>query len=717
MLLIGYLSQLSVRAGEPVDVSLSTPAASVDIDLVRLIHGDENPLGPGFIHQEIAEVAPIKVSGGEQHTPIGSYGCSLEPVTLPHGGLAVSFTIWPTTPTLRERQGLLSLVGSGEGFRVILNADGRLGVCDAAGRLLVISSPLRARAWYAVGVTVTPTDTTLTVDEVTHAGARRRRVEELHGPTIVLPASAALLIAAAEVTELHGRPTPIDLYNGKIERLRIDGLPADGSTGATVAEWDFSRDMSAQVIPASAGGPDLVLVNTPTRAMTGSNWTDRVHAWEQDPTQYGAIHFHDDDLADAGWPVAATLTIPESLPSGVYAVRLRAEGAADDYIPLAVRPAASATPARIAFMLGTFTYVAYANEHLTEGDFEQASEIPVETGSWEDLLVTHPEWGKSVYDLHTDGSGVAYSSFLRPIPSLRPTYRFWGFHAPRRFPADLYVVNFLTQLGEPFDILTEHDLNQEPQTALADYQTVLTGSHPEYYSGEMLDALEHHVDGGGGLLYLGGDGFYWVTTQFADLPHVIEVRKSEGLRHWDADPGERYHASTGELGGLWRTRGRSPNKLFGVGMAANGWDNNAPGYRRSERSYQEDAAWVFDGIADAVVGDFGLIMNGTSGDEIDRIDYRWGTPEHTIVLASSEPHSEWYVPVPEDVTTVSNQLNGTFNPEVRSDMVLVENASGGAVFSVGSIVFTGALPVNGGSNNVAQLLANVVRNFTARNAS
>jgi N,N-dimethylformamidase len=230
----------------------------------------------------------------------------------------------------------------------------------------------------------------------------------------------------------------------------------------------------------------------------------------------------------------------------------------------------------------------------------------------------------------------------------------------------------------------------------------------------MLDAYEAHVERGGGLLYLGGDGFYWVTTPMPGLPEVIEVRKSEGLWHWDADPGERYHAGTGELGGLWRSRGRSAHKLFGVGMAANGWDRKAPGYRRTAESYREELAWVFQGIDEDIVGDFGLIMNGTSGDEIDRIDYRYGTPQNTVVLASSEPHSEWYVPVPEDVTTVSNQLNGTFNRNVRSDMVLVEHPSGGAVFSVGSIIFAGALPVNGGNNNVARLLANIVRNFTGR---
>ena len=398
----------------------------------------------------------------------------------------------------------------------------------------------------------------------------------------------------------------------------------------------------------------------------------------------------------------------------MYAVRLQADNLPADYIPLVIRPSSAGTDAKIVLILGTFTYAAYANERLTATDFEQPSEIPVQTGSWEALSEAHPEWGKSSYDLHSDGSGVAYSSVLRPIVNYRPTYRFWGFDAPRSFSSDLYIVYFLHRLGVPFDVITEHDLALDSESILSPYQTVIVSTHPEYYSGSMLDAFDAHVARGGGLLYLGGNGFYWVTTLVPGLPHVTEVRKSEGLRHWDAEPGERYHASTGELGGLWRSRGRSAHKTFGVGFAGHGWDRKAPGYRRSPESYRKDLAWVFEGIDDQIIGDFGLIMNGTAGDEIDRIDYRYGTPANTIVLASSEPHSEWYVPIPEDVTTVSNFVNAKYNKNVRSDIVLIENRSGGAVFSVGSMTFAAALPANGGDNNVARLLRNVVQNFTSR---
>lgn len=706
MYLIGYLSSLSCRAGESVDVMASSTVAQVQLSVVRLLHGDENPAGPGFVYEEISEFTPLALQVKEYDTPIGSYAISQRPLPLGQS-IEVSFSIWPTLTQRHAFQGIFSLPEAG--LSLGLSTAGRLILLHQGTAVLAMEQPLPSHQWFNITLRVDPRGSELTVERQTEGKTARQPVASLKGGGIPLAGQRRVLLAAGFIEDIGQQCFARQPYNGKIATPRLY------SDGTLIAEWAFEQQMSLQTVPDISGGNvPLSLINAPTRAMTGPGWTNQYHSWQQAPEQYNSIHFHDDDLSDACWPVAANITLPASLDSGVYAIRLRAEGLADDYIPLALRPAINAEPAKIALVLATFTYLAYANEHLTEGDFEQGSEIPVQTGRWEDLVAIHQEWGKSHYDLHNDGSGVAYSSFLRPIPNLRPTYRFWGFGAPRRFPADLYIIWFLHQQGLACDILTEHDVNQEWRDVLAPYQTVITGTHPEYCSGEMLDAYENHVGKGGALMYLGGDGFYWVTTQFADMPHVVEVRKSEGLRHWDACPGERYHASTGELGGIWRTRGRSANKLFGVGMGAHGWDNKAPGYQRSPRSYHEDVAWVFAGIDEDVIGDFGLIMNGTSGDEIDRVDMRWGTPGHTVVLASSTQHSEWYVPVPEDVTTVSNRLNGLYNRNVRSDMVLIEHPGGGAVFSVGSIIFAGALPVNNGDNNVARLLSNLVRNFTAR---
>jgi N,N-dimethylformamidase len=48
---------------------------------------------------------------------------------------------------------------------------------------------------------------------------------------------------------------------------------------------------------------------------------------------------------------------------------------------------------------------------------------------------------------------------------------------------------------------------------------------------------------------------------------------------------------------------------------------------------------------------------------------------------------------------------------IRSDITFFETPNGGAVFSVGSMNFIGALPVDGYGNTAARLVENVVRRF------
>ena len=79
----------------------------------------------------------------------------------------------------------------------------------------------------------------------------------------------------------------------------------------------------------------------------------------------------------------------------------------------------------------------------------------------------------------------------------------------------------------------------------------MTGSHPEYHSAAMLDALEAYTERGGRLMYLGGNGFYWRISYYPELPGVIECRKSEvGIRAFAPGPGEIFASFTGEYTGL-----------------------------------------------------------------------------------------------------------------------------------------------------------------------
>jgi N,N-dimethylformamidase len=310
---------------------------------------------------------------------------------------------------------------------------------------------------------------------------------------------------------------------------------------------------------------------------------------------------------------------------------------------------------------------------------------------------------------------VRYSSRLRPIPNMRPDYRFWSTGAPERYAADLYLLDWLDHEELAHDCFTDEDLHEDGVALLERYEVVVAATHPEYWSGAMLDALEHYLAAGGRLMYLGGNGFYWVTTISPDKPHIIEVRRGfNGTRAWESAPGEAYHSTTGELGGLWRYRGRAPNRLVGVGFTSQSDSHHpAPGYRRLPDSEHPDVAFAFEGVdRDEIIGDFGLINGGAAGYEIDRYDPEIGAPQETWHLASSQGmHDASYMITVEDLLFTIPETTGPTQEKVRADVVYARLGDGGEVFSVGSCNWCGSLSHAGYRNNVGAITANVLRHF------
>jgi N,N-dimethylformamidase len=295
-----------------------------------------------------------------------------------------------------------------------------------------------------------------------------------------------------------------------------------------------------------------------------------------------------------------------------------------------------------------------------------------------------------------------FSSRLRPVLNLRPGADGWG------FTPDTDIVAFLDHAGIPFDVVTDEQLDAEGAAALAPYRVVVTGSHPEYWSTRMLDGLEAFQSSGGRLMYLGGNGLYWRVAFSERWPGAMEVRRAEdGTRAWESGPGEAFHAFTGEYGGLWRRLGRPPNLLTGIGFVAQGFEG-ATSYARTPASRHERAAWIFEGVDADRIGSAG-VGGGAAGQEIDRFDADLGSPPHALVLASASDFG------PDMLRTKEEFLASVPIPfpdgRVRADMVFYETPAGGAVFSVGSIAWWGALPVDGYDNDVARVTRNVLRRF------
>lgn len=176
-----------------------------------------------------------------------------------------------------------------------------------------------------------------------------------------------------------------------------------------------------------------------------------------------------------------------------------------------------------------------------------------------------------------------------------------------------------------------------------------------------------------------------------------------------ATAGERYHSTTGEFGGYWLERGRPPQQTTGVGSIAQGFDFSTS-YERRPESADPRVSWIFEGVGDGRIGNFGLSMGGAAGFEVDNADFERGTPPHTIIMASATEFSPTYEhqhPVHVPGTNID------LSKPISSDMVYFETPNGGAVFSVGSISYLGALSHNGHDNNVSRLTENVLRRFAS----
>jgi len=709
---IGYADPLSVAPGEPIRFMVGTldGPRRYRAEVVRLVCGDTGPGGPGLKTVRL----PTSIEGEHDGTPqlidAGSYAIVEHPEAFGAlGRFTLQAFIQPTLVPVRPSPRRQVVMGTwaadrGSGFALMLDETGALAFLIGAAPVST-GTPLTARRWYHVAASIDLAAGTVTLRQTPLAD----HAPSLEQPVAITTAIRAapgpagdFFIGAARKAVEDGRLRTTWHFNGKIDRPSL--LAGEHPIGL----WDFAADVATdRVTDRSPNHLHGRTVNAPKRAVTGHNWDGSEMDWRRAPHQYGAIHFHDDDLYDAGWRPTLTMTVPTDARSGVYALRLEADGGPEFWVVFYVRPPRGGPRARAAFLASTATYLCYSNYRMRmrPGPAELfIGALPI-VDTTDLLLMHHPELGASTYDTHSDGSGVCHVSRLRPIVNVRPTGRLWNLFL------DLCLLDWLEAHEQRYDVITDDDLHTEGLPLLDGYSVVLTGCHPEYVSREMMEALAAYLGRGGRLMYMGGNGFYWRVSYPRAHPGMIEMRRAEdGTRAWVESVGEYYHGSTGEYGGLWRRQGRAPNTLVGVGFVAQGFDRSSY-YRRTAASRDPRARFIFDGVQDEVLGDFGVAWGGAAGLELDAFNPALGSPPWALVVASSEDHSNAFQLVNEEINVSFAGADGRFSPAVRADMVFYEHPGGGAVFSTGSIAYVGSLAHKGYDNNISRLTLNVLRRF------
>jgi N,N-dimethylformamidase len=407
----------------------------------------------------------------------------------------------------------------------------------------------------------------------------------------------------------------------------------------------------------------------------------------------------------------------------------------------------------VAFLAPTASYLAYAANTFAAQEGAELAGGGAGTGFIDAtycFLHSNPHYGFSCYDLHADGSGVAYMS------QLRPQFLMHRGDLAGQFEDDSRLVSFLRHHEISHDVLTDMHLHRDGVACLAPYRCVITGTHPEYYSSKMLAGVREFTASGGRLLYLGANGFYWHVAFDEEEEEGsgggrccccqrMEVRRAEGgMRSWVAAEGEYYCSYNAELGGLWRRKGVPPQAVAGVGFTAQGFDS-CTDYRVEPDSQDPRARFIFDGVAVAAeaeaeagagagadtvlssevgargiqVGDrFGAggHRGGAAGLEIDRADTTLGTPRHALRVACADTFPHSYKRVGEEAAHAHSAITGLMDPLIRADVVFYEAGTrGGAVFSTGSIAWASNLVDNdnGYESAVARITRNVIERFAS----
>jgi N,N-dimethylformamidase len=479
---------------------------------------------------------------------------------------------------------------------------------------------------------------------------------------------------------------------------RFAALQLEATVG--MIEWNFPARLPSEPFVTSTGKLPLPLelVNCPTMCVTSRRWDGSSFDPRLVPDHYDAVHCHDDDMAGLEWPISHRATIPADAQPGIYAFEVEHD-LGEERIVFFISAATKSAP--LLFLVPTATYLAYADEFLPPHLFEWKCEDRGQRFAVDNNL-------RSLYDYHSDASGVSICSFRKPKATLRDDYLYPLCGCPHNLPVDLNLLRFCHRNNIAFDLITDHQLHHEAADCLSGYKAVMTGSHPEYMSVEMEEALRGFVTRGGSIAYLGGNGFAG-TVAFQD--DLMELRRSplEAGRTWDGPIAEQALSITNEPGGYLRNRGRGEFSLIGGAISLMGFDGARP-FTRTKESFEPDCAWLFEDVQEDTFGREGMVLGGAAGYEVDATDPHLGTSPDTIIVARADGFPDSFY---HDSARWYERGERELESRRVAEMTLRRLPSGGVIFSASSVAWCGALPADGSMNDVGRITRNLLKRLSS----
>lgn len=671
-----YVDHQSVEPGETLRVHASGTGRA-DLRVRWWEHSDPNPRGPGVVVADCPWGAGV-VQLTEVDTRVGSYGVARG--VLPTDS-DFSIALWHL-PTNLER-GATLIAWNGSAGPVALTIDGGRLILKMPTESVPTAIRLRERQWSFVGVSVrlgigqTPPSVGVFGGYWGRTGGPL--IEEFHLPLSHAPGDSSLCIGSpigSRRGDLDGIVAGVGVWDAALDIVDLMDVMSGMGVKPT-REWAMDDVRDADRVPSlTATAMDMELFNAPARS---SQVPAPLSSDGHPLVRSGSVHFHTDDLEDCSWPVVQNVTIPADAASGFYTVTLSNESCAIE-VPFIVAGRSSSV-----LLVPTLTWQAYGNLGRDPRMFP----------------------GRSHYSLHGDGSPVIVSTCLRPCPTLEPHARLEvdagdGFAdnqavVTHLMMADLYAWHWLRTEGVEPVVMDDRALHANGAAALDGVRVLVLSAHPEYWTSSMLDALQEYIGRGGHVIYLGGNGLYWVTSLHPSKPHLMEVRRWGGSQTCSVEEVDRRHQFEDRLGGLWAGSTRPPNALVGVGFAGFGAGPSMTFERRAS-SYADEWAWAFDGVEGPTLGGDGINVGACN--EFDSFSPALAPDGRSTILASSIPTSNDHFGVYE--------AGGGRAPAdgIEADLVATVNRSGAMTLALSSITASGCLVVHGQDTPMKRLCSN-----------
>ena len=152
----GYSDKYSVQPGAKVKFYINSESnENYEVQIVRLIHGDTNPEGPGYKEEELGASCNGNYEGRNQRIHGGSYVIIPQDDRMNVESFTLQAYIFPTTPD-KGKQGILTKWNetNSSGYGLFVDDDGCLCLMigDGDGQVFKISSEkkLMRKVWYLI---------------------------------------------------------------------------------------------------------------------------------------------------------------------------------------------------------------------------------------------------------------------------------------------------------------------------------------------------------------------------------------------------------------------------------------------------------------------------------------------------------------------------------------------------------------------------------------